>query len=145
MSIWHRLMYWIGLRSDPGPRKYEVAAPLQVSLTTLAKHEGRPEHELFPDIVAAGLTQYSTKDRVWKKWESLTSREQEVTALVCLGYTNRQIGARMGITEAGVKFHIGNVYSKCRVKNRTKLRQKFAGWDFSLFTKSSKRMFHQVR
>src|SRR5574341_1154494 len=38
MSIWHRLLYWIGLRSDPGPRKYEVTAPLQVSLKTLAQY-----------------------------------------------------------------------------------------------------------
>ena len=133
MSILQRLLYWIGLRPDPGPRKYEVAAPLQVSLTTLAKHEGRPEHELFPDIVAAGLTQYSTQDRIWKKWESLTSREQQVTAWACLEYTNRQMAARMGVTEATVKFHLGNVYSKLRVKNRTMLRQKFAGWDFTEF------------
>ena len=145
MSIWHRLLYWIGLRSDPGPRKYEVAAPLHVSLRTLAKSEGRPEHELFPDIVAAGLTQYSTNDRTYKQWKSLTPREQEVTALVCLGFTNRQIAARLGVTEAAVKFHLGNVYSKCRVKNRTKLRQKFDGWDFSLFDDSARRGFHQVR
>lgn len=135
MSIWHRLLYWIGLRSDPGPRKYEVTAPLQVSLTTHAKHEGRPEDELFLDILAAGLTQYSTNDRVWKKWESLTSREQQVTAFACLGFTNRQIAGRLQITEAAVKFHLGNVYSKLRVKNRAKLRQKFAGWDFSEFLK----------
>ena len=128
-------MYWIGLRSDPGPRKYEVTAPLHVSLTTLSKHEDRPTHELFLDIVAAGLTQYSTKDRVWKKWESLTPREQQVTAFVCLGFTNRQMAARLRVTEAAVKFHLGNVYSKLRVKNRVKLRQKFAGWDFSEFLK----------
>ncbi len=131
MSIWHRLMYWIGLRSDPGPRKYEVAAPLQVSLKTLAQHEGRPEDELFPDILAAGLTQYSTHDKIWKKWESLTPREQEVTALVCLGYSNGQMAARMGITEAGVKFHLRNVYAKFEVQKRSQLRQIFGGWDFS--------------
>ena len=85
-------------------------------LQTLAKHEGRPEDELFPDILAAGLTQYSTNDRIWKKWEALTPREQEVTALVCLGYTNGQMAARMGITEAGVKFHLRNVYAKFEVK-----------------------------
>ena len=133
MSILQRLLYWIGLRPDPGPRKFEVAAPLHLSVTTLAKHEGRPEHELFPDIVAAGLTQYSTQDRIWKKWESLTSREQQVTAWACLEYTNRQMAARMGVTEATVKFHLGNAYSKLRVKNRTTLRQKFAGWDFTEF------------
>ncbi len=133
MSILQRLLYWIGLRPDPGPRKYEVAAPLHLSLTTLAKHEGRPEHELFPDIVAAGLTQYSTQDRIWKKWESLTPREQQVSAWACLEYTNRQMAARMGVTEATVKFHLGNVYSKLRVKNRTTLRKKFAGSDFTEF------------
>ena len=133
MSILQRLLYWIGLRSDPGPRKYEVETPLHVSLTTLAQSEGRPVHELFPDIVAAGLTQYSTNDRLWKKWETLTSREQQVTAWACLEYTNRQMAARMGVTEATVKFHLGNVYSKLRVKNRTALRQKFAGWDFTEF------------
>ena len=131
MSIWQRLLYWIGLRSDSGPRKYEVTAPLQVSINTHAKHEGRPEHELFLDIVAAGLTQYSTNDRVWKKWESLTPREQEVTALVCLGYSNGQMAARMGITEAGVKFHLRNVYAKFELQKRSQLRQIFAGWDFS--------------
>ncbi len=131
MSILQRLLYWIGLRRDPGPRKYEVTGPLQVSLTTLAKHEDRPEHELFPDIVAAGLTHCSTHERAWKKWESLTPREQEVTAFVCLGHTNKQVAVRMGITEAGVKFHLSNVYSKFEIKNRAKLRQTLAGWDFS--------------
>ena len=131
MSILQRLLYWIGLRSNPGPRKYEIAESLQVTLTTLAKHEGRPEHELLPDLLAAGLTHYSTNDRIWKKWESLTPREQEVTALVCLGYTNGQVAVRMQITEAGVKFHLRNVYAKFELKNRAQLRQTFKGWDFA--------------
>lgn len=144
MAIWHKLLYWIGLRPNPGPRTYEIAESLQVSIATLAEHEGRPEHDLLPDIVAAGLTQYSTNDRVWRKWESLTPREQEVTALACLGHTNGQIAVRMGVTEAGVKFHLRNVYAKFQVKNRAKLRQKLAGWDFSAWRKFSGR-FHQVK
>jgi DNA-binding CsgD family transcriptional regulator len=144
MAIWDTLLYWIGLRPTPGPRTYEITESLHVSLTTLAQHEGRPEHELLPDILAAGLTQYSTKDRIWKKWESLTPREQEVTALVCLGYTNGQVAVRMGITEAGVKFHLRNVYSKFQVKNRGKLRQKLAGWDFTGWLKLSQ-SFHLVK
>ena len=125
MSILQKLLYWIGLRSNPGPRKYEIAESLLVSITTLARHEGRPEHELLSDIVAAGLTQYSTNDKILKNWESLTSREQEVTAWVCLGYTTGQMAAFMGVTQATVKFHLGNVYSKFEVKNRAKLRQTF--------------------
>lgn len=144
MAIWHTLLSWIGLRSNSGPRKYEIAEALQVSITTLANHEGRPEHELLPDILAAGLTQYSTNDKIWKKWESLTPREQEVTALVCLGFTNGQMAVRMGVTEAGVKFHLGNVYSKFKVKSRAKLRQKLTGWDFSGWVKPP-RDFHLLK
>ncbi len=144
MSILHKLLYRIGLRSTPGSRKFEIAESLVVSIATLANHEGRPEHELLPDILAAGLTQYSTKDRIWKKWESLTPREQEVTALVCLGFTNDEMAARMGVTEGGVKFHLGNVYSKFKVKSRAKLRQKLTGWDFSAWAKSP-RDFHLLK
>ena len=136
MSIWQRLLYWIGLRRTPSPRKYELAETLHLTLTTLAKHEGRPEHELLPELVAAGLTQYSTNDRTWKQWESLTPREREATALVCLGLTNGQMAFRMGITEAGVKFHLRNVYPKFEVRNRSQLRQLLEGWDFSAWKKS---------
>jgi len=144
MSILHRLLYRIGLRPTPGPRTYEINESLNVSLSTLAQHEGRPEHELILDIVAAGLTQYSTNDKVWKQWESLTDREKEATAGVCLGYTNGQIAADMGITEAGVKFHLRNVYAKLKVKNRVGLRKKFIGWDFTGWMKIY-RHFHVVK
>ena len=144
MLILHRLLYWIGLRPTPGPRTYEINESLNVSLATLAQHEGRPEHELILDIVAAGLTQYSTKDRIWKQWESLTPREQEATALVCLGYPNGQMAVRMGVTQSGVKFHLRNVYGKLKVKNRTELRKKFVGWDFSGWLKLYQN-FHVVK
>jgi len=59
----------------------------KVTLSTIAKHEGRPEHELIPDLLAAGLTQYVSKDKLWNKWLSFTAREQDAAALACLGYT----------------------------------------------------------
>lgn len=144
MTIWHTLLYWIGLSPTPGPRTYVIPESLDVSITTLAQHEGRPNHELILDIVASGLTQYSTNDKVWKQWESLTPREQEATALTCLGYTNGQMAVKMGITESGVKFHLRNVYAKLKVKNRIKLRKKFAGWDFTGWLKLSG-SFHFVK
>jgi len=142
MAIWNPLN-WISRRSNSDSRTFEIPEHLLASISTLAKHENRPEHELLLDILAAGLTQYSTKDRIWKKWESLTRREQEVTALVCLGFSNGEIAAHMVITESGVKFHLGNVFSKLRVKNRDKLRKKFVGWDFSAWLKLPQN-FHLV-
>jgi DNA-binding CsgD family transcriptional regulator len=46
---------------------------------------------------------------LWKRWETLNPREREVSALICLGYTNRQAAARMSVTAATVKIHVRNV------------------------------------
>lgn len=135
----------IDRRSPPGPRHFEIPESLLVSVITLAQYERRPVSEILLDILAAGLTQYSTKERVWKQWESLTEREKEAAALACLGYSNGQIATRMTITQAGVKFHLRNVYAKCRIKNRAMLRKKFRGWDFKSYAKLAPGMAHIVK
>ena len=131
MSIWQRLLYWIGLRPNPGPRYFEISESLQVTLSTLAEREGRPEDEFAQELLAAGLTEYYSLDELWKKWESLTPREKEVTALVCLGCTNRQAAARMSVTSATVKFHLHNVLEKFSLESRSQLQKMLEGWDFS--------------
>jgi DNA-binding CsgD family transcriptional regulator len=139
MSIWQRLLYWIGLRPTSGPRKYEISETLQVTLTTLAKHEGRPEHELLPDLLAAGLNQYVSKEKLWNKWLSLSAREQEVAALACLGYTNREIGARMNISPETVKVRLQKALTKFGVTTRSQLRMLLDEWDFSAWEKPTYR------
>ena len=133
MSIWQRLLYLIGKRPTPGPRKYEITEALQVTLSTLAAHEGRPENELLPDILAAGLTQYVSKDKLWNKWISLTEREQTIAALVCLGYTNREIAARLNISPETVKVRLQKALMKFGLTSRSQLRMVLEEWDFSAF------------
>ena len=131
MSIWQRFLYLIGLRPNPGPRTYVISESMQVTLSTLAQHEGRPEHELIPDILAAGLIQYRSIDELWPKWEALSPREKEAAALTCLGYTNRQIAARLSLSPETIKTHIRNVLFKFGVNSKTELRHILASWDFS--------------
>ena len=131
MSIWRRWLYLIGFRTNPGPRYFEISESLQTTLSTLAAHEGRPEHDLIPDLLAAGLTQYKTVDSLWPKWESLSPREQEVTALTCLGLTNRQIASRLSLSPETIKTHVRNVLTKFDAGGKPELRQILAGWDFS--------------
>ena len=53
MSIWDRFLYLIGLRQTPGPHTYhlDVSDSLQVTLSTIAQDEGRPEHDLIPELL----------------------------------------------------------------------------------------------
>jgi DNA-binding CsgD family transcriptional regulator len=131
MSIWQRFLYLIGKRPTPGPRTYEITESLHVTLSTLAQHEGRPEHELIPDLLAAGLNQYRTVEKLWPRWESLSPRERDIAALTCLGYTNRQISARLSLSPETIKTHVRNVLLKFDVKSKAELRHILAGWDFS--------------
>ena len=47
--------------------------------------------------------------------------EKEVTVLVelCHGHTNKQIAAKLWLSEQTVKFHLRNVYRKLGIKSRT--------------------------
>ena len=133
MSIWDRFLYLIGKRPTPGPRTYhfDVSDSLQVTLSTIAKDEGRPELDLIPELLNAGLTQYISNESLWKKWESLSPREKDVAALVCLRYTNREIGARLNISPETVKDRLETALLKFHITRRTELRVLFANWDFS--------------
>jgi len=117
-------MCLIGSRQTPGPRTYhvDVSNSPQVTLSTIAKDEGRPEHDLIPELLNAGLTQYVFNERLWKKWETLSPREKDVAALVCLGYTNREIGACLNISPETVKDRLGTALKKFNFTKRTELR-----------------------
>ena len=52
MSIWQRILYWIGLRSDPGPRFYEFSESMHTTLSTLAEFEGKPEDEFAQTLLS---------------------------------------------------------------------------------------------
>jgi two-component system response regulator DevR len=51
----------------------------------------------------------------------LTERENQVLRLLAVGMSNREIGSRLVISEATVKFHVRNLRDKLEVRRRTEI------------------------
>lgn len=62
--------------------------------------------------------------------ESLTDRELEVLALAGKGYTNKAIGAQLGISDRTVQGHLARIFAKLQAESRTEavMRAVSLGW-----------------
>lgn len=85
-----------------------------------------------PEVLIAGVRQAARGEsvlsakiatrlmgRVRNPSVSLTSREIEVLTLVSRGLSNRDIAQQLFLTEATIKSHLGNVFTKLGVTSRT--------------------------
>ena len=58
---------------------------------------------------------------VHARTSQLTERQRMVVAHVRQGYSNREIGEKLGISEEGVKAHLSRLYLRYGVTNRVEL------------------------
>ena len=121
----------LGLQRTPETQKYSLDASLHVALNSLAEEQQRSPDEMASDLLGEALSRRQIDTELWRKWESLSSRQQQVTALICLGNTNRQIAAKLGISIATVHTHSGNIQGTFGVNSKADLRYLLAGWDFN--------------
>ena len=56
--------------------------------------------------------------------EALTAREHDVLLLVADGLPNRDIAARLAISDHTVKFHLASIFGKLGVSTRTEAVQR---------------------
>jgi DNA-binding CsgD family transcriptional regulator len=131
MYIWSRLLSALGFRHFSASRHYELDETLHTALVDLADQEQRPEEDIHADLLAAGLAQRRSHNDLWQRWETLSSRERDVTALTCLGYTNRQIAAKLRVSPDTVKGYVRQVLAKFRLHSKDELRMLLGNWDFS--------------
>lgn len=130
MPFWQRLLRLLGL-SRPARLNLKVDRSLIQSLENLAQREQRAEKELAAELLSMALVQRKTAEINLARWEALSPREQQVAALVCLGFTNRQIADHLVVSHETVKTHVRNVLYKFDLRSKAELRQALADWDFS--------------
>ena len=137
MAFWYPLLFRFGLRSDPGPHTYELDADLHTALEDLAQREKRPANELVSELVANALDQRFSQENLLQHWQTLSPREQDVAALACLWYTNRQIAIRLSLSPETVKTHLHNAMLKFGLHSRSELHLRLAAWEFSAWERQS--------
>lgn len=81
---------------------------------------------LAPTVTRRLIDQFATRGAIAnlvppKGLELLTDREREVMDLVVAGLSNTEIGARLYLSEATVKTHVGRVLMKFGVRDRVQL------------------------
>jgi DNA-binding NarL/FixJ family response regulator len=57
--------------------------------------------------------------------EDLSPREREILELLTQGFPNKEIAARVGVSDGTVRWHLRHVYNKLHVRSRTEAAIKF--------------------
>jgi DNA-binding NarL/FixJ family response regulator len=104
---------------------------LQLRPTNSATQEKRNLEKYASDSPAVSLPYDPNKDPLYQRWLSLSPRDQDIIALICLGYTNDQMAHRLGISAQTIKSYVQTVFNKLALRSKTEIRLTFFGWDFS--------------
>jgi len=126
MTTWSRIFTRTSRR-----RQFQFDAALVDSVHRLAAAERCSPTEMAADLLDLGLRRYALETDNQRCWQTLSPREQEVAALLCLNYTSHEVALRLVISPQTVKSHTRAVLHKFGVHSRKELRLLLAEWDFS--------------
>ena len=129
MDWWVKFLRRLGrLARGPAPvlREQTVA-----SLQELSQRTRLAPDELAKDLLQRALLEQDVNETSLRSWQTLTRREQQVAALICLGCDTRAITWVLQISPNTLKCHSRSVLAKFGVKSRSELRRLLSGWDFS--------------
>lgn len=79
----------------------------------------RGEVLVQPQLANRLLSRFGRQGRAGNPYETLTTRELEVLRQLARGLRNKEIAARLFVSERTVNFHLANIYQKLNVSGRT--------------------------
>jgi DNA-binding NarL/FixJ family response regulator len=92
--------YLSGLKRGEAPISRECAARL---LKEFARQADREDETLA------------------KESDALTPRQAQILTLVAQGFTYKEVGARLGLSEHTVKYHMGDILRRLHLRNRSEV------------------------
>ncbi len=132
MSFFHSLLQALGLAPSTSlTREFNLDEDLRALLYDLADVEQRSVDEVANDLIQQALDERREATSSVRIWRLLSPRQQQITALICLGYTNQQIAARLKISPETVKSHIRGVLTRYGLRSKAELSRHLTNWDFS--------------
>lgn len=119
------------LAFDAGARGYthtHAVVELMQEVALVIQHGGLwAGPELLQRLVGATfasiskLASVSRAESISNVWSSLSPREEQVARLVASGQSNKEVAAKLFISERTVKAHLGVVFEKLGVRDRLQL------------------------
>ncbi|HWS26914.1 MAG TPA: response regulator transcription factor [Xanthomonadales bacterium] len=103
---------------EAGAVSYQLKDVGGAELVDTVRRAARGETVLHPRV-AAGLVRSLRVEPRPDPLANLSTREREVLLLIAEGLSNQSIADRLGIGEATVKTHVGNLLSKLDLSDRT--------------------------
>ena len=132
MSLLRRLIQALLQKKDSvdEARVFLQDEELIAVIKDVARQQQRAEEDIVADFTKAGLNQFLTQSELEKRWSALSQREQQVVALLCLGYRNYEIAKILVIAPETVKTHLQHIFHKFDLRGSKELRLALKNWDF---------------
>ena len=132
MSLFWRLIQQLLRKKDNAEesRVFLQDERLIAVIKDVAKQQQRAEEEVIADFTKVGLSQFLAQNELEQRWSSLSRREQQVIALVCLGHRNYEIAKTLTIAPETVKTHLQSIFDKFSLRSSKELRLALKDWDF---------------
>lgn len=104
-----------------GARGYLLKNLESAQLRSMIEAVGRGEAAISPATAARIIAELARSPVATPGPDRLTEREVEVLELVTAGLRNKEIAARLGISENTAKYHLRNILEKLHAESRTEL------------------------
>jgi len=132
VSLLDRIRQYLSQKNIQGKktRVFLKDEELIATIKDVAKQERRTEEEIVAEFTKAGLNQFLTQNELDIRWASLSQREQQVVALICLGHRNYEIANILSIAPETVKTHLQRIFDKFQLRSSKELRLALQDWNF---------------